>query len=99
MTGLKPEEIKISFMRRRKRQIIGMFVLLISFFILCPQAEKLFNKQINNYNLTVLIIFLIATLSYFVLSIINWRCPSCEVYIRKALNPLYCQSCGVKLRK
>ncbi len=29
---------------------------------------------------------------------LNWRCPACEKYLGKGLNPSHCPSCGVALR-
>ena len=33
-----------------------------------------------------------------ILSFKNWRCPACDSYLGKHLNPEFCSKCGVKLQ-
>lgn len=43
-------------------------------------------------------IFLALVAGLFIFSLKNWRCPSCNAYLRKEANPLYCSTCGLALQ-
>jgi rRNA maturation endonuclease Nob1 len=32
-----------------------------------------------------------------IFSLFNWRCPSCNKYLGKAINAKFCAKCGVQL--
>lgn len=31
-------------------------------------------------------------------SLVNWRCPSCNVYLGRGISPRFCSKCGIELR-
>jgi len=85
-----PEE----FARRRRRQImvtIPTFVVGFVAFVLGSRDQE--------PSVGYLAIFGVAFVSLLVFSLINWRCPSCNGYLRKATNPKFCPNCGVALRQ
>lgn len=43
------------------------------------------------------IVFLIALVAAMVFTFKNWRCPACDGYLGRAMNPKYCVKCGAKL--
>ena len=42
-------------------------------------------------------VFLVALASVLVFSFRNWRCPGCNGYLGKAMNPKFCPKCGTAL--
>ena len=44
------------------------------------------------------LIFIVAFIGLLIFSLTNWRCPACNKYLGKALNPRICSKCGVALR-
>jgi hypothetical protein len=45
---------------------------------------------------TPLAVFVIGAL--WVFTLLNWRCPACKTYLGHTLNPVFCSSCGARLR-
>lgn len=42
--------------------------------------------------------FVALVIGWWVLEDRNWRCPACNEYLGRALNPKHCHRCGVELR-
>jgi DNA polymerase II large subunit len=38
-------------------------------------------------------------ISVLAFSFLNWRCPSCNKYLGKAINPKFCSKCGTQLAR
>ena len=91
--GPATSDVPAEFARRRRRQIavtIPVFVVGFVAFALGSNAEK--------PNVGYLAVFFVALVSLVAFSLINWRCPACKGYLRKATNPKFCPNCGVALR-
>ncbi len=43
-------------------------------------------------------IVLASVLGVLLYSLRNWRCPACDRYLGRSLNPRFCPHCGVALR-
>lgn len=97
MTSLVPEgELRADFARRRLRQI-----LLIVPMVLAIIALRVTDDGATPFGippgvlLTGACVIILGTLAF---SIWNWRCPSCDGYLGKTINPRFCQKCGFQLR-
>ena len=94
---LPPEELRRDFARRRIRQwlvVIPSVLALIAVRMLPDSGDTLFgiNTQIV---LLACIAILLGVLGF---TVYNWRCPSCEKYLGRGINPKFCGSCGFQLR-
>ncbi len=43
------------------------------------------------------VVFFIALASAVAFSFKNWRCPACDGYLGRAMNPKHCVKCGAQL--
>ncbi len=93
---LNEEEIKREFKKRFIRQIIIsplLIGLILTLFYLIDQAEKK-----GEGSLLLIVLAGVGLLVAFAFSFKNWRCPSCQKYLGKAMNPRFCSKCGVALK-
>jgi hypothetical protein len=35
---------------------------------------------------------------WVIFSVLNWRCPACNMSLGRAFNPRHCRECGIALR-
>ena len=74
-----------------KRRILNSLALL---FLVALLAFRRFLTE-TNIGVTILVAFLIA---YLLLSLVWWRCPHCNSYLRKLpLFATHCPYCGNEL--
>ncbi len=90
--------IATQFKIRRARQFIVaipiVLVLLgIYWFAGHPQASIIGLPS----HVVVLIGFAMIT-GAIIFSFTNWRCPSCNKYLGREINPKFCSKCGTRLR-
>ena len=87
---LSPEQLKEEFATRRKSQyiLIAAAVVLIIFDVM------LFSN--NDAVFTLIFLVLIAVFTLFRDRI--WRCPACEKFLGKNLNPSCCPKCGAQFK-
>lgn len=91
-------EIKAEFKKRKKKQFLLAIPMIPSILLVAfmQDFESQFIEGIPNiYLLFVALVIIIAGL---IISIFNWRCPSCNKYLGKKFNPKFCSNCGVELR-
>jgi len=88
--------ISEAFKRKQARQImaVGPFVLA---FIAFLSAEHSSTGIFGLPRSIVLGIAFALIISVLIFSFLNWRCPSCNKYLGKAINPKFCSKCGVQL--
>lgn len=95
---MEVSKIKEEFKRRKKRQLMLAIPLIPCIFmvVLMGDNEAQILESITNFQLLIgaLVIIVIG----LILSMINWRCPSCKSYLGKRMNPQFCSNCGVELR-
>jgi hypothetical protein len=85
-------DVPAEFARRRRRQFavtIPLMVVVLASAILATDAEAHENRVV------AAVVFGITLVSLVAFSLVNWRCPSCRVYLHKVTNPKFCPNCGV----
>lgn len=97
--SLLPEgQLREEFARRRMRQIILVIPVLIGMAAMF-WLEKNPQTSIGGLDPSVLAIgFFVLVAGAIGFSLFNWRCPSCNGYLGKAINPKFCSKCGFNLR-
>jgi hypothetical protein len=91
-TEYQKARVREEFATRRKRQLIvtiPIVLLLIGSVLLGERTE-------NTAYPLVLIGVVLVTL---VFSFRNWRCPACDGYLGRGINPKFCSKCGAQLRQ
>ena len=89
-------EIIEEFKKKRTRQIMAVAPFILAFLALLSvegNPTGIFGLP-PNIVLTIAFALIIFVLIY---SFFNWRCPSCNKYLGKAINPKFCAKCGVQL--
>ncbi|OFY63737.1 MAG: hypothetical protein A3H98_06590 [Bacteroidetes bacterium RIFCSPLOWO2_02_FULL_36_8] len=90
--------IKTEFKKRRTRQyIVAVFaipiIVLMAFISKNPDSSVLGEYQsLVVYSSLGLIVCIIG------FTVWNWRCPNCNKYFGKSMNPKFCQHCGSELK-
>jgi membrane protein YdbS with pleckstrin-like domain len=99
MSEAERQRIKQEFKRRRTRQLIVIFPVIISLIVIC--YLRYFMKNRSEYSVVELLAIVIAGVILAVIgvfSLFNWRCPSCNRYLGRSINPRFCPRCGISLR-
>ena len=89
-------EIIEEFKKKRTRQIMAVAPFILAFLALLSvegNPTGIFGLPPN----IVLTISFALIISALIFSFLNWRCPSCNKYLGKAINPKFCAKCGVQL--
>ena len=90
-------EITEEFKKRRTRQIMALGPIILAFIALLSvegNPSGIFGLPQN----IVLGISFALIISVLIFSLFNWRCPACNKYLGKTINPKFCAKCGVQLR-
>ena len=87
-------DVPAEFVRRRRRQII----VTIPLFVVVLATSVFLTDGTTPKSPLLIAAFVLALISLVTFSLINWRCPACRAYLRKATNPKFCPNCGVALR-
>ena len=97
-TAEQEREFKVSFASRRRRQYwiaIPFFVVILA-LALASDQEAVARFGIPPSILGPAMLVLVAGLLVF--SFRNWRCPACNSYLGRGMNPRFCTKCGVALQ-
>lgn len=89
-------EIITEFKKRRTRQIMAIGPIVLAFIALLSVE----NNPTGIFGFapsTILVGAFAVIISVLVFSLLNWRCPSCNKYLGKAINPKFCSKCGTQL--
>ena len=89
-------EIIAEFKKKRTRQIMAVGPIILAFIALLSVE----NNPTGIFGLapsTILVGAFAVIISVLIFSLVNWRCPSCNKYLGKAINPKFCVKCGVEL--
>jgi hypothetical protein len=90
------KEITETFKRKRARQIMAVAPFVLAFIALLSVEHNSTGIFGLPRNIVVGIAFALI-ISVLIFSFLNWRCPSCNKYLGKAINPKFCSKCGVQL--
>ena len=89
-------EIIAEFKRKRTRQIMAVGPIILAFIALLSVE----NNPTGIFGLapsTILVAAFAVIISVLVFSLLNWRCPACNKYLGKAINPKFCSKFGTQL--
>lgn len=86
------------FKERRGRQFIATAVILVAVvpLLLINQAGPQGMLGIRTPVVAVLCLAVIFGVAVF--SLFNWRCPACNAYLGRGINPKSCPKCGARLQ-
>lgn len=90
-------EIIEEFKKKRTRQIMAVGPIILAFIALLSvegNPTGIFGLPPS----IVLTTSFALIISVLIFSLFNWRCPSCNKYLGKGINPKFCSKCGVQLR-
>ena len=97
-TQAQQEEIQALFAQKRRRQIF-LAIPLVPIFIVVLVSRDLAGGVLFGVPSEVWgPAFLVLAIGALLFSLWNWRCPACEKYLGKAINPRFCVKCGVALQ-
>ena len=86
-----------AFRKRRNRQLIALFPIIIALILIVMTEESSgFLGVPPNIITPIAIAILIIVLAF---SWFNWRCPVCKAYLGKGFSPKFCIKCGARLQK
>ena len=91
-------EFRNRFSIRRRRQLaLSVPSILLIVGVLLAGGNRTFS--VYGISSAVLApILLCAILGMVGFSLVNWRCPACNRYLGKQMNPRYCSKCGIPLQ-
>ena len=88
-------EFKKQYSDRRRKQIF-LTVAIVAVFIILFLSEG--NQSVLGIPRgTIAPVALLFVLGGIGFSFYNWRCPACNKYLGKSINPKFCVKCGVAL--
>ena len=97
-TGQDDQQVMAEFRQRRTRQLI-VCVPVIAAIIPLVMLEDAGPAGLWGIPTSVVGAVCIAVIvAVLVYSLVNWRCPACNKYLGKGINPRYCRNCGTQLR-
>ncbi len=89
-------EIIEEFKKKRTRQIMAVGPIILAFIGLLSVE----NNPTGTFGLavtTILVTAFAVIISVLIFSFLNWKCPSCNKYLGKTINPKFCSKCGTQL--
>lgn len=100
MVYLDTKHVVEQFAIRRRRQLTSGLVLVVFGIVVFGLKTFSGSEPIVGLSASVLMGGLIAALVIYVFfSLYNWRCPGCNAYLGKVINPKFCPKCGVQLQE
>ena len=92
-------EFRAEFAMRRRRQLFVSIPLVIFMVGVMVALDEKAKAPVFGISPSVVIgIFAVVMVGGLVFSLLNWRCPACQRYLGKQINPSFCHRCGVPLR-
>ncbi|HOD13920.1 MAG TPA: hypothetical protein PLA65_13525 [Spirochaetota bacterium] len=86
------------FKKRRMKQIIVAVPMVICMILVLVISENTGFSFAGISSLHILVGMIVLFLAAFAFSIKNWRCPACNRYLGKGINPKFCPKCGARLQ-
>ncbi len=91
-------QFKATFALRRRRQLIAI-VPTVLFALLMASRDGRHGSHLGSIPPSFALVTALAGVAAIVwFSFRNWRCPSCDGYLGRAINPSFCSRCGIALR-
>lgn len=90
------EQVRREFRVRRFRQhavSLPLFAMVIGLGI-----WSLTKPEVSEVGSSLMALPIVIALAVLAFSVWNWRCPSCNGYLGKTINPKECPKCGTELR-
>ncbi len=97
-TSEQETEFKSQFAARRKRQIILAVPLFAAIIAVALVSDSDRQEFLGISSAAWGVVFLVFVAGALIFSFRNWRCPACDRYLGKQMNPKFCSKCGVVLR-
>jgi len=98
LTEPQKRELKEVYGKRRRNQIV-LAALILPLILVVVFSEDRNSGTLLGYSVQEAgPVFLAVILGALVFSFRNWRCPACNKYLGRNLNPKFCHHCGVELR-
>lgn len=95
-TERQVREFQRQFAERRTRQWLATLPVIAA-TILIIVSDRLNKSVLGIPPVVVTIVAFGVILGFIVFTLVNWRCPACNSYLGKRINPRFCSSCGVAL--
>ncbi|MFA6547321.1 MAG: hypothetical protein WCT11_00035 [Candidatus Magasanikbacteria bacterium] len=83
----------------KKKQFYTITPMVLVVILLVVLLE---NPKFALFGLSRTVLYVVAFGGIFlglIFSLKNWRCPACNGYLRKNVNPKFCPKCGIKLQE
>lgn len=93
----RPEIIQ-EFQKRKRRQLYLIAPVTVIGFIIFELTRESISTYFGLSQDTSVILASLMLITIFFFSVRNWRCPACDTYLGKMLNPKHCPHCGIKLQ-
>lgn len=92
------QQIIEKFAEIKRKQYIATVPIIIAVILLIISTEDSNFTLFGLENSVLIAMGIVGTLIGLIFSLKNWRCPSCNTYLRKEINPKFCRNCGVRLQ-
>lgn len=83
------------FSRRRTRQIIAAVPVIVAMLFMFRAEERGTISVLGLSETVVFSMLVVLLLGAGLFALYDWRCPACEKYLGKSINPRRCPKCGV----
>ena len=96
MTERNPQVVR-EFKERQKKQLWVTVPVIFGFLVLIGLADR--RVSIGGIPCSLLGVPAFAIIiGLLIFSWQNWRCPACNGYLGKVINPRFCSKCGAALQ-
>jgi hypothetical protein len=85
------------FRRRRTRQLVVSLPALVPLVFFATRGDGQSVSILGFSESAVVGLFIVLVVGILIFSFFNWRCPSCDRYLGRGINPTFCSKCGVRL--
>ena len=97
-TLLTADEIKAEFAVRRRRQLLLLIPVILMFVLAFLVGTGKLPVPIDPDSATPKIVLFLIVAACVGYSWVNWRCPACNGYLGRGIEPKHCRNCGAALR-
>ena len=91
-------QFQATFALRRRRQLIAIVPTVLFAFLLGATDGRHGARLAGIPQSYAMVTALVGVAGIVWFSFRNWRCPSCDRYLGRTMNPSFCSRCGIPLR-